>query len=99
MKRELKYAAVGATAFGVTGAACFAWYALVPGDQVILLSILALPADIPFLLMIPNHCPFAVQLAGIVLFGSLQYGCIGYVVGGLVSNVSARNSSSRGCNP
>jgi hypothetical protein len=95
MSLKLKYAMVGAAVFAAIAVACFSWYELIPGDQLILLSMLALPADIPFLIAIPTHCPAAIQALGLTVFGSLQFGSIGYFIGHLAASGRARKSASR----
>jgi hypothetical protein len=95
MSLKLKCATIGAAIFAAIAVGCFACYKLIPGDQLILLSLLALPADIPFLLAISTHCPPAIQALGMAISGTLQFGFIGYSVGDYVSAVSSRKSVSR----
>ena len=95
MSLKLKYATVGAAVFAAIAVGCFAWYKLIPGDQLILLSLLALPADIPFLLAISTHCPPAIQALGVAISGTLQFGFIGYFVGDFAAGISARKTASR----
>jgi hypothetical protein len=95
MSLRRKCATVGATAFSAIAIACFAWYKLIPGDQLILLSLLALPADVPFLLAISTRCPPAIQALGVAVSGALQFGFIGYFVGDYAAALRARKSAPR----
>ena len=87
-RRERKYAAIGALAFATVAAACIAWYAAFPGDQVILLALLAFPADClffaPLILMRAEPPSLAAQTAAVVLLGVLQWGIVGFGVASLV---------------
>lgn len=47
VNRERNYAIIGAAAFGSMSAALIVWNAYIPGDQIILLFLLATPVDIP----------------------------------------------------
>jgi len=75
---------IGASAFVLLSAASAAWYLFIPGDQIILLSIVALPTDIVFFALAPNNWGLWQQTVAIAFLGALQYGVVGYIVGRLI---------------
>jgi len=91
MKLPLKYAMICGLAFGAVVAACLIWYAFLPSDQLLLVSILALPADLLFfaIAIVAKDWPAAVQMSVIGLLGFLQYGTIGYLIGRVLSKTHA----------
>jgi hypothetical protein len=70
--------AVGALGFLAVAVSLLAWNALVPGDQLILLSLLAIPADFLFFWLASATWGKLWQALAIGLLGMVQYGLLGY---------------------
>lgn len=87
--QELKYTIRAASCFAVIALALVCWQAFMPGDQIKLLSLLALPIDLFFFFAASPLWSGLLQTACIVLLGVFQYGLIGYCFDRCKSNWSS----------
>lgn len=81
MNKMPRYSRIGAIGYAVVSCLLSVWYLILPGDQLILIGLLSLPADIPLLMILaPLRLSVSIQTILIVLAGMVQYGVIGYVI-------------------
>lgn len=78
--REISYFLCGMIVFLIVSVGFWIWFLMVPADQIIFLSILALPLDILFFLFAKADWSTGFQTTLIAIFGMIQYGCIGFVI-------------------
>lgn len=76
----MKGAIWGAALFLALAIGCLAWHAFAPGDQLILLSLFAIPADILIFALAPPSWSYSEQAMAIATLGTLQWGLAGYLL-------------------
>ena len=83
MTRRIKFGLWFAGVFFVIALSLIGWFSIVPGDQLILLCILAMPATwiLPF--FFPLDTPLGVQELLPATLGSIQYFALGFAIGHL----------------
>lgn len=80
MRRYLFSFLVGAFSFFIVAGCFVVWFLIKPGDQIIIISILAMPLDI-VLFAIPGwRLSLFYQALIFSVFGGLQYGVLGMFV-------------------